>query len=50
MASEWKDLATLVRIDRERISGEKTARATIYYILSLSPSSPRLIVEAIRDH
>ena len=50
MASEWKDLATLVRIDRERISGDKTARATIYYISSLSPSSPRLIAEAIRDH
>lgn len=46
----WENIASLVRIDRERTLREKTTRETIFYISSLNPSEPALIGEAAREH
>lgn len=46
---DWEGLQSLVRINRERIEGEKTSHETTYYISSLEPD-PVLIGEAAREY
>lgn len=46
----WKGIASLVRIDRERILRGKVTRQTVYYISSLSPKTPELIADTSREH
>lgn len=45
----WADLQTIVRVQRETRSGEKTTEDTAYYITSLDPDARR-ILEATRRH
>jgi predicted transposase YbfD/YdcC len=49
-ATEWQGLATLVRMDRERILGDRVTNETTYYISSLGAKMVALIGEAARDH
>ena len=45
----WKNLTSLVRIDRKRIQGEKESSETTYYITSL-PADANVIANAARLH
>jgi len=49
-ADEWRGLKSLVRVDRERIMGDKTTHERVYYISSLSPENPELIASIARRH
>jgi len=45
----WADLASIVRIQRERRTGEQTTLETVFYISSLSAHAARLL-EATQHH
>jgi len=45
----WTDLQTIVRVQRETRTGDKTTHETAYYITSLLPDAQR-ILEATRHH
>lgn len=45
----WTDLQTIVRVQRETRTGDKTTRDTAYYITSL-PDDAQRILEATRHH
>jgi predicted transposase YbfD/YdcC len=48
--NEWQGLATLARIDRERIVKGKVTTERMYYISSLPPTNPGEIARAAREH
>jgi predicted transposase YbfD/YdcC len=50
MANEWKGIASIARIDRERMIGDKVTHERVYYISSLKPNEPKLIADAVREH
>ena len=47
--ADWPDLETLVKIEAERRTGEKTTRQTRYYISSLE-NNARQVLQAAREH
>jgi predicted transposase YbfD/YdcC len=46
---EWQGLESLVRVQRERVIGEKIEHSEIYYITSLKADNKK-IAKAIREH
>ena len=47
---EWKNISSLIRIDTERMLGDKTSHETTYYISSLSHKEVEIIEHAARGH
>lgn len=47
---KWKKLNSLIRITYTRISQDKHVTENRYYISSLEPSEPKVILNAIRSH
>jgi len=50
LRNEWENIQSVVRVERERILGDKVEREIVYYISSLFPKEIRLIAEACRGH
>lgn len=48
-AEEWKDLHTIIKMERTRTKNTKTTTETVYYLTSLEHDVPALM-EAIRRH
>lgn len=50
VANGWCGIASLVRIDRKRVLGDKVTDETVYYISSLDPKKAGLIADVARNH
>jgi len=50
VANGWSGIASLVRIDRKRVAGDKVTDETVYYISSLHPKNAELIADVARSH
>src|SRR5580700_10900401 len=50
MIAEWRGVKSLVRIERERVIGEKITCEKVYYISSLDPKKPETIANIAREH
>jgi hypothetical protein len=48
MAAEWRGIKSMIRIDRERIMGDKKTHERVYYISSLDPNKLAEIARVAR--